>query len=656
MSGSALMSGVLRAVTWAGLRCYGARMKRSLSLVATVSLALWLVACAEPVSVEPDALDAWVSDEGIADGSDALSVAADGGSAEGVDAETSVGSVDDDLSTSPPPPNRPPATHNCVNWLDEAEDPSAALFDPDCVLDVRIEMADLDWQTLRNQTRPLADIVQGDCLDGPPSEVFDWFEADISVSGRLVSTVGVRKKGFLGSLSEDKPSLKVRFDKYIDDQRLAGLRRLTLNNMVQDPGLVNACLGYAVMTQAGVPAPRCNFARVQVNGEVLGLYAHVDSIKKPFVARHFASDEGNLYEATISDFRPEFRRTWEKKTNVVEDDWSDLDAAVTALELPDDELMAALAEHFDLDDFYTFWATEVLIAHWDGYAGNRNNTYIYADPSDGRFRFIPWGLDSAFLDPKPFIGLDGDLPDAVFAFGHLAARLYAHPEGRAAYVGRLLELLDTVWDVEALSAELDRMEALLNEHLSDEAAQSLTSEISAKRSWVTYRESRIRTELLLGGEAWTYPPASSICWTDGGTLSATFDTRWGSSGADFFDQPGSVNHDVPTLDFIGNVASNARFGAGPTEGQAVIELIGNNTQGEYFIVYIFGPLDLFTPGTTQPLDWSVFSGLVGRIEIFEFKFEPVALLVEGVISFEEASTYLGEPVKGSLEATVIQPP
>jgi len=561
-----------------------------------------------------------------------------------------------DVTPPPAPPNRPPAVHNCVSWLDDAEDPSAALFDPDCVLDVRVEMSAVDWKTLRNQTRPLADIVQGDCLDDPPTEVFDWFEAEISVSGRTVSTVGVRKKGFLGSLSEDKPSLKVRFDKYVDDQSLAGLTRLTLNNMIQDPGLVNACLGYGVMAKAGVPAPRCNFARVQVNGEVLGLYAHVDSIKKPFLPRHFTSDEGNLYEATISDFRPEFRRTWEKKTNAVEDDWTDLDAAVAALELPDDELIAGLSAVFDLDAFYTFWAAEVLIAHWDGYAGNRNNTYIYADPVDGLFRFIPWGLDSAFLDPQLFIGADGELPDSVFAFGHLANRLYAHPEGKLAYLTRLEALLDTVWDAEGLSVELDRMEALLSEHLDDEAAQALTLEISAKRAWVTHRANRIRTEILLGGKPWTYPPAESICWTEGGTLTASFDTRWGTSGGDFFDQPGSVNHDVATLDFIGNVASNARFGAGPTEGQVVIELIGNNTEGEYFIVYVFGPLDLFTPGTTQPLDWTVFSGLVGRIEIFEFEFEPVALLVEGLISFDETSTYLGEPVKGSLEATVIQPP
>ncbi|MDP6947319.1 MAG: CotH kinase family protein, partial [Myxococcota bacterium] len=232
--------------------------------------------------------------------------------------------------------------------------------------------------------------------------------------------------------------------------------------------LVSACLGYHVMAQAGLPAPRCNFARVSVNGADLGLYAHVDSIKKPFLPRHFSSDGGNLYEATISDFRPEFRRTWEKKTHLVEDDWSDLDAAVVALETPDDGLIEAASAVFDLDAFYTFWAAEVLIAHWDGYAGNRNNTYLYADPIDGLFRFIPWGVDSAFLDPQEAIGGAGDLPDAVLAFGHLANRLYAHPDGRAAYVGRMQTLLDTVWDAEALVAELDRMEELLTPHLAEE--------------------------------------------------------------------------------------------------------------------------------------------------------------------------------------------
>ena len=67
-------------------------------------------------------------------------------------------------------------------------------------------------------------------------------------------------------------------------------------------------------------------------------------------------------------------------------------------------------------------------------------------------------------------------------------------------------------------------------------------------------------------------------------------------------------------------------------------------------------LDLFTPDTTQPLDWATYSGVMGRIDLFEFEFVPLALLVDGVIHFEQASTYLGEPVSGSFEATVALPP
>ena len=53
-----------------------------------------------------------------------------------------------------------------------------------------------------------------------------------------------------------KPSLKVRFDKYADGQQLAGLSRLTLNNMLQDPGYLTACLGYGVMRAAGLASPQ----------------------------------------------------------------------------------------------------------------------------------------------------------------------------------------------------------------------------------------------------------------------------------------------------------------------------------------------------------------------------------------------------------------
>ena len=127
-----------------------------------------------------------------------------------------------------------------------------------------------------------------DCLDGPPDDVFSWFEATVTVDGESLAQVGVRKKGFLGSLSKVKPSLKVRFDKFTDGQLLGGaMKRLTLNNAQQDPSMINTCMAYHIFASAGLPVPRCNFATVAVNGENLGLYVHVESMKTAFFGAQF---------------------------------------------------------------------------------------------------------------------------------------------------------------------------------------------------------------------------------------------------------------------------------------------------------------------------------------------------------------------------------
>lgn len=557
----------------------------------------------------------------------------------------------------PPPPDPGPGVPEpCVVFTPDADDPSEAVFDPTCVVDVHVEIPHGDWATLSKETRAFVDIVKGDCLAEPPADIFTWFEADVTVSGETLENVGIRKKGFLGSLSVDKPSLKLRFDKYVDDQRLAGLTRMTLNNMNQDPGLINTCLAYKVMAEAGLPAPRCNFARVFVNQADLGIYAHVDSIKKPFLSRHFTSDEGNLYEATVSDFRPEFQGTWEKKTHNTEDDWADLEAAVAALEATDEDLLSSLAPVFHLDAFYTFWAAEVLIGHWDGYAGNRNNTYIYADPVDGLFRFIPWGADSVFLDPQYVLEPGLEVPDSVYAFGHLAYRLYNHPEGQVAYRSRLQGLLDTAWDGAALVEEIHRMEALLNPHLPTPERETMALYLEGRRAWVANRRVQLEAELMGEAPTWEVPPQDTICWPDAGSVSGTFDTEWGTAGWNYLQQVGTVDHDVPGLDPLGNIAANARHGNGPTEGLGVIELVGNDLEGQYILLIMTGPPEMVSPNTTYPIDWKSFNGYLGGVEFLDMDFQLLGVLLDGVISFEKASTYPGERVKGSFSADVIRPP
>src|SRR5690606_32903219 len=103
------------------------------------------------------------------------------------------------------------------------------------------------------------------------------------IDGVTIDSVAIRKKGFIGSLDEQRPSLKVKFDEYIEQDPIAGLDRLTLNNNKQDESQVSQYLTYRLFNAAGVPAPRCNFARVTVNGEYLGIYSNVESIRRPFL-------------------------------------------------------------------------------------------------------------------------------------------------------------------------------------------------------------------------------------------------------------------------------------------------------------------------------------------------------------------------------------
>ena len=438
--------------------------------------------------------------------------------------------------TTDPDPTQPaeePTTDPTLEG-DVGTDPSDAYFALDRVLDIIIEIDTEDWDTLRHQTRTFEDLIaeiEEFELSRPFASIYTWFGATVTVDGETHADVGVRKKGFLGSQSDTKPSLKLRFDKYVDDQILGGvMKRMTLNNSVQDASMVNTCLSYRVFAATGSPAPRCNFATVSVNGRDLGLYVHVEEIKKPFLARHFESNDGNLYEGTVSDFTPEYRGTIEKKTNEDEADWSDIDAVVAALQDQSDNGLETLGELVDLDRFLSFWATEVLIGHWDGYAGNRNNYQFYREP-DGRFVFIPWGPDDTFHlkpDPNPFDNISNP-PPSVLALTSIPNRLYNHPDWRTKYAARLKEILDAAWDEEELLAAVDEMAAIVQRHALPEARAAASEDAERVRKFILKRRGEILADLTPAPPDWPEPAAYVPPSVSSRTLEIAFETTWGSN-------------------------------------------------------------------------------------------------------------------------------
>lgn len=526
----------------------------------------------------------------------------------------------------------------------DAGDPSA-LFPPDRLIEVRLELPTADWDTLRNQTRDLFTLLAGDCTAQPFPSPFTDFEGTATIEGVRLARTSMKKKGFLGSLSVNRPSLKLKFDAFLDDQAVHGMDAMTLNNAQQDPSIVRQCLGYALFTKAGLLAPRCSFAHVTVNGADLGVYAHVEAIDKDFLRRRGLDADGRLYEGTLSDFNLTFLRTFDLKGN--DPSRADLEAVIAALAVPDAEVVARLDAVLDVNQFIDFWAMETLLRHWDGYAGNTNNFFLYGDPATGKFVFVPWGADAVFGQAPS----TADNPEGLLLRGVLAQRLYSVPATRDRYLLRLRHFLDTVFDEAALRAELSRLERLLAPKLHAIQAAQLDAGLANVRAFITGRRAKLLAVLA-------NPPAPmptqrpSPCLAHLGSIQASFSTTWGTLGSNLPFTTGTGTYDLQ-LDDAGVPVAFVSSGAGldtggndgPRVGVNVLALYGDGGVGATALRLVPA---LYPPSGPQPFDLFARVGIV--FEFREQQVVPVGLLGNGTMRFTSASFTDGGVVSGSFDA------
>ena len=268
----------------------------------------------------------------------------------------------------------------------------APLFDPSVLHEASLDIDPSAWQALR---------------DNYLSN--QYYAANLTVDGVAVRQVGIRSRGE-GSRSEEKPGLKVEFDKYVPAQEYYGYKSLVIDNMTQDSSMLRERLSFLVFEAMGIAAPRNAFTRLTVNREYWGLFNLVEPVSKPFLEARLGEKSGTLFDyewqfpydfswlgpATARyvplPFQPE---TNEEKPDVA----AGLVAFIRAInEEPDATFLAAMAGRLDVDRFLTHVAVENAIAEGDGIVGNQglNNFYLYEYGAKNRFVFIPWDKDSTF--------------------------------------------------------------------------------------------------------------------------------------------------------------------------------------------------------------------------------------------------------------------
>ncbi len=279
-----------------------------------------------------------------------------------------------------------------------------------------------------------------------------------------VEEVGVRLKGRASYQSiGGKPSFKIKIDEYREDADLLGLRRLTLNNMVQDASMVRERLGYLLFAQAGAPAPLCNHARVYVNGSYYGLYANVQTLDDEFVESRYDPAPGNLYDTSNDiycvDFLPEMEQYFELETNQDEADRSDLHALIAGVNGDLEEFMEDAQAVLDLEEFLLVGALQAVIADWDGYFGGRNNYEVYHELERDRFLLFPWGIDQSFgMRDGRFSELEYDIDGSTSQRenGLVFQRCKELPDCYAVYLDQVRRGVDA-WNALELPEELDQI-------------------------------------------------------------------------------------------------------------------------------------------------------------------------------------------------------
>ncbi len=399
----------------------------------------------------------------------------------------------------------------------------AELFPADRVLDVQITVAEKDWEKIRHQSRTFVSALHEKRKTKPIDGPYEYVNADVTIDGVKFGKVGLRKKGFIGSQSTSRPSLKIKLNHTDKERNIGGLTNLTMNNNKQDGSIVSQYMGYAIFNAAGSTAPRCAFAKVTVNGKNLGIYSHVESMRKPLLARGFGNDAGTLYEGTVVDFYEDWEGSLEHKRG---DDKPGREKIRQLIQLLESEEASeeAIGRLVDLDSFYRFWAIEGLLGFWDGYSGNANNFFIYLNPKTDRFHFMPWGADALFRK-RSMLNFNFRAPVSVKTKGRVAYRLYQLPEGRERYRKTLHALLNEHWDEDKLLAECDRIEALIQPHLSREQ-QRFSRSLDGTRDFIEARRRDLMKETGGGMPEWRKEPKAPPVIAAIGKIKAKFSATW----------------------------------------------------------------------------------------------------------------------------------
>lgn len=276
---------------------------------------------------------------------------------------------------------------------------------------------------------------------------------------------------------------------------------------------------------ASVPALPSRNVELFVNGKRQGAYLEFpDPDNKPWLARTFGSDSGDLYKAAtdipgspayfgeltdLGNADSSYWKHYQKKSNNDGPDSIDYtrlrEFIVWVNRSSDLEFEQGLLSRFDLYAFLRYLVVANFSSHWDGYPNRGKNYWLYHDPSDGRWRILPWDVDGSFQS-EPWC-LDNMGPTSGLFFMEwprnycpnsretrsrpLLERIFKVEAWKRMYIGEYQKALATYLNETAILKRLDSLEALLQPALSSSERTNYSDARTDMRAYIAKRTDHV---------------------------------------------------------------------------------------------------------------------------------------------------------------------
>ena len=228
----------------------------------------------------------------------------------------------------------------------------------------------------------------------------------ILIDGVADQNVGIKYKGNSSyNVNNTKNPLSIKLDYVNNGQSIDGYNVLKLSNGFRDPSFVREVLSYE-MAREYMPSPKATYAKVTVNGTLIGLYTCVQSIDDDFTNENFYERKGPFFKVDntgiivpgcsgslgILEYYSDtncYQRAYEMEST---DDWTELGNFLDTL----NNHFTDVENVMDIDRTLWMMAFENLIIGLDGPINSiPHNFYLFKD-NNGRFSPLLWDMNMAF--------------------------------------------------------------------------------------------------------------------------------------------------------------------------------------------------------------------------------------------------------------------